>query len=201
MRAVLMLGFAMTATQLALVSYLFGYQTGPLLGSLTAASAALFGTQMAGAVGRIGLASWTDRQRTSALSVARWTLIGGAIGLIALAFLPAATPSFVVVSLVAVLGFFQLGWYGPWVTHIVGVSPPDVVGTTLGIATTANQVGIVVGPPVFGLILDWGGSYRIGWLFFAGFLCLAALLISREVRPDRVPQLTPEEAPGTAIPS
>jgi MFS family permease len=77
------------------------------------------------------------------------------------------------VVLAAWLGFFGLGWYGPWVAYLAEIAPADKVGLTLGAAMALNQLGIIAAPP---LLASWtispaatppsgpASSRRLGWL-------------------------------------
>src|SRR5947209_6858961 len=70
------------------------------------------------------------------------------------------------------LGFFGLGWYGPWVAFIADVSPRESRGLALGTAMAVNQVAIVAAPPLLGLLHDATGGYVAVWS------CLVALLLA-----------------------
>jgi hypothetical protein len=52
------------------------------------------------------------------------------------------------VVLAAWLGFFRLGWYGPWVAYLAKTAPADKVGLTLGAVMALNQLGIIAAPPL-----------------------------------------------------
>jgi predicted MFS family arabinose efflux permease len=69
----------------------------------------------------------------------------------------------VLALLAAWLGFFGLGWYGPWVAYLAEVAPPDKTGLTLGAAMAINQFGIMAAPPLLGLAHDLSGGYTALW--------------------------------------
>jgi predicted MFS family arabinose efflux permease len=58
------------------------------------------------------------------------------------------------------------------------------VGLTLTFAMTANQLGIVAAPPIFGLVVDATSSYPFAWLALSAALALtsAVTLISSTTR-------------------
>jgi hypothetical protein len=81
-----------------------------------------------------------------------------------------------------VLGFFALGWYGPWVTYIADSAPTDSVGLALGSAMTVNQIAIVLTPPVLGMIHDAAAgapvrSYDAVWGTLIGWIVATLLLL------------------------
>jgi len=71
------------------------------------------------------------------------------------------------------LGFFGLGWYGPWIAFIADVSPPDRLGLALGTAMSLNQIAVVATPPVLGLLHDLVGSYVVVWGSLVALLATA----------------------------
>lgn len=66
-------------------------------------------------------------------------------------------------AFMALTGFFAYGWYGPWVAYIAETAPADRKGFALGMAMTANQVSVVLIPPIIGLSRDSLGTYAYGW--------------------------------------
>jgi hypothetical protein len=77
------------------------------------------------------------------------------------------------VVLAAWLGFFGLGWYGPWVAHLAETAPADKVGLTLGAAMALNQLGIMAAPPLLGLVHDLTGGYAALWASIVAALGVA----------------------------
>jgi hypothetical protein len=68
------------------------------------------------------------------------------------------------------LGFFRLGWCGPWAAYLAETAPADKVGLTLGAAMALNQLGIIAAPPLLALLHDLTGGYAALWA------CLVAAL-------------------------
>jgi hypothetical protein len=99
--------------------------------------------------------------------------------------LPSGTPLWTWVPLVAWLGFFALGWYGPWVTTITDSAERERVGLALGVAMTANQVAIVSVPPMLGALYDEAGSFGLVWGLLIGWMLLAYWLIADVGRTGR----------------
>lgn len=185
MRPALLAGLVMVSTQFCLVAYLI-----PFLRRDVGLSAGLAGLVLAtvlasGVAGRVLLAAWSDRLGPGRRMIAVGTAAAvSLLGVFLLAVLSAGVPLLLVFLLAAAVGFFAFGWYGPWVVHVAELAPAQSVGLTLAFAMTANQLGIVAGPPAFGLVLDLSGSYVVAWwaLAFALALVTAIVFVDRSPR-------------------
>jgi MFS family permease len=177
-------GSAMVAIQFVILAHLMLYLRDIRDIPLSRGAWVLTAVQLGGVAGRVVLAMWSDRARRTRLEQVGVSLLGAALGAIALPFLPTDTGFVVLLGFAVVWGFFAFGWYGPWVVHVAEAAPERGVGTTLGLAMTGNQLAIVVAPPAFGLLLDVSTSYVTMWTVLAGFL-LAVLLVlwSTALRP------------------
>jgi predicted MFS family arabinose efflux permease len=174
-------GLAMVSMQFVIISYLMLYLRDVHGVPLTRGAWMLFGAQGGGVAGRIVLAAWSDRvsNRMLPVVVAAAAAALGACGFAALA----SGPSFSVLLVVSIgVGFFAFGWYGPWVVYVAEAASAHAVGMTLALAMTANQLAIVIAPPVFGLLLDLSSGYLVPWLVMAGFLALSAVRVGLAAR-------------------
>ena len=177
-------GLAMVSMQFVIISYLMLYLRDVHGVPLTRGAWMLFGAQGAGVVGRVVLAAWSDRVSNRMLPVAL-AAASAALGAAVFASIGSG-PSFpILLGFSSVVGFFAFGWYGPWVVFVAEAAPGHAVGMTLALAMTANQLGIVLAPPLFGLLLDVSGGYFIPWLVVAGFLLIVAVRVGRAARPGR----------------
>lgn len=124
------------------------------------------GVQCAGALGRICLAAWSDRRRSGRYACVLTCLAAVIIGMAVLTTPVGRSP--VAACLVFVwLGFFGIGWYGPWVAYAAESAPPDHTGFALGLAMAVNQVAVVLAPPVLGLLTDLTGGFAAAWALLA----------------------------------
>lgn len=183
-RPVLWAGVALVSAQFCIISYLMLFLRDRHGLPLARGAAFLFTAQLLGVVGRVVLAAWGDRLRSGRrMRLVNQSLVVAAVSAFVLPLLPmgAGTPMLV---LVAVLGFFAFGWYGPWVVHVTEIAPGRAIGLTLGLAMTTNQLGIVVAPPLFGLVLDLSGTYLAAWWALVAALLLTALRVG--LHPRRV---------------
>ncbi len=183
-RVAMQSGLAMVSMQFVIISYLMLYLRDVHGVPLTRGAWMLFGAQGAGVVGRVVLAAWSDRVHNRMLPVA---LAAGSAALGAAVFaLIGSGPSFpILLGFSSVVGFFAFGWYGPWVVFVAEAAPGHAVGMTLALAMTANQLGIVAAPPIFGLLLDVTGGYVVPWLVVGGFLLTVAVRVGRAARSGR----------------
>jgi MFS family permease len=136
----------------------------------------LFLAQAVGAAGRIVLAALSDRTPASRFRLLTVSMIAIAAGVLVLIALPSRTPEPALALIALWLGFFGLGWYGPWVAYLAETAPADQVGLTLGAAMALNQFGIIAAPPLLGLIHDITGGYAAVWGAIAGVLAVAYVL-------------------------
>ncbi|MFI7466830.1 MFS transporter [Nonomuraea sp. NPDC049646] len=149
--------------------------------SMDAASAALVyvAVQCAGALGRVCLAAWSDRHSSGRYACVMTCLAAVIIGMTLLAT-PVGRSPVAACLLFSWLGFFGIGWYGPWIAYAAESAPPDHTGSVLGLAMAVNQVAIVLTPPVLGLLTDLTGGFAPAWALLAA---LTAATMAATARP------------------
>jgi predicted MFS family arabinose efflux permease len=185
LRPALLAGLVMVGTQFTLLSYLIPFLRDDLRVAAATAALALAAVQTSGVAGRVLLAAWSDRlgppRRMIAVGVGALVAMSGVL---LLAVAPRRPGAGLLLAVAVVLGFFAFGWYGPWVVHVTELAPKSSVGLTLTFAMTANQLGIVAAPPIFGLVVDATSSFSIAWLALGAALCLtsAITLVSSTTR-------------------
>jgi MFS family permease len=168
MRPILGSGLVLVSAQLCVVAYLLLFLRDVHDIPLTTGAWVLSVSQILGMGGRVALGAWSDKRwHTRRLHLVILSLMMTASFLCLLAWLPEGVPVGAIGVVAALLGFFAFGWYGPWVVHISDIAPRGSVGLTLALSMSATQLGIVAAPPLFGLLLDIGGSYRLAWLVLA----------------------------------
>ncbi|MFF2348227.1 MFS transporter [Kitasatospora sp. NPDC058115] len=156
-----------------------------------AAGAVLVVSQLAGMLGRIGLAAWSDRSRAGRYRPVLTSMVAAVAGLLALAT-PLGHHPVGAAVLFTWLGFFGIGWYGPWVAHLAEAAPPGRTGLALGLVMAVNQVAVVLAPPALGLLRDTTrdgpyGGYTPAWVALAAVTALTAALTARPGRAARRP--------------
>jgi predicted MFS family arabinose efflux permease len=176
MRNAMVSGLALVSAQYAILTWLMLYLRDFAHIPLTHSAWFLALAQAAGVGGRIGLAAWSDRAPAARFRLLSLSMIAIAAGIVLLIFVPPQTPEALLALLAAWLGFFGLGWYGPWVAYLAETAPADKVGLTLGTAMAINQLGIMGAPPLLGLVHDLTGGYTALWACVVAALALSYAL-------------------------
>jgi MFS family permease len=163
MRNVTLSGTTLVGAQYAILTYFMLFLRDAQSIQLVDGAWLMFAAQSCGIGGRIILAAWSDRPATPRFRLVVASMLAVAAGMLVLALLPSQVPWPVLILIAAWLGFFGLGWYGPWVAFVADVAPPESLGLALGTAMAVNQVAIVAAPPLLGLLHDLTGGYIAVW--------------------------------------
>jgi predicted MFS family arabinose efflux permease len=162
MRNIMLSGASLTASQYAISVFLVLYLHTSLGLDSFVATTMFFVVLGAGIAGRIILAAWSDRCKAGRYYPVLTCLGAVTVVLILLPLLE--TKNLAIVSVfMALTGFFAYGWYGPWVAYVAETAPVDRKGFALGMAMTANQISVVLVPPIIGLSRDSLGTFAYGW--------------------------------------
>jgi len=149
--------------------------------SLAPAADDFFRIQIAGAAGRIIL-SWAASHFYQG---PRRTVILCCVGvafLLPLTMVPLVASCFPArVGFGILIGFFVFGWYGPWVTWLAELTPPQGVGEMLGLAMAFNQIAIAAVPFAMSGLIYWSNTYVTVWLVaeLTAIMSLAFIFINR----------------------
>ncbi|WP_194814212.1 MFS transporter [Nocardia sp. XZ_19_385] len=176
-------GVALIAVQWGVLVFTVPYLHSVASIDLGRAALVLFVAQVAGVAGRILLAAWSDRSRGGRYIPVLTCLAAVSAGLLMLIFLPLHN-IWIAAVLLAWIGFFGFGWYGPWVAYVAESAPPDKTGFALGLAMAINQIFIVAVPPALGLLNDMTDSYLWGWagLMLASLVAMGVTLRKRRIQ-------------------
>ncbi|MFJ6380874.1 MFS transporter [Kitasatospora sp. NPDC092039] len=134
-------------------------------------AAVLVAAQVAGATGRIGLAAWSDRSRGGRYRPVLVSM-GAVVAGLTVLMTPAGQSPPVAALVFTWLGFFGIGWYGPWVAHLAESAPPGRTGFALGLVMAVNQLAVILVPPALGLLRDTTHSFTPAWAVLAGTTAL-----------------------------
>lgn len=162
--------------QLCLITYLVIYLTKNIGMALIAAGLTLSAAQIAGIVGRIIWGIIADR-------FLRPSLVLGLIGIM-MSLGAVATASFspdwsypAIWIAVIVFGASAIGWNGVYLAEAARLAPGGQVSAATGGCLFFTFLGVVVGPPVFAGVAAYTDSYSLGYLLFAGFTFVCALVV------------------------
>jgi MFS family permease len=176
MRNAMIAGLALVSAQYGILAWLMLYLRDHAQIALTRGAFFLSLAQATGVAGRIALAALSDRTPGGRFRMLAWSMLAVGAGTLVLMFVPPATPAPLLALIAAWLGFFGLGWYGPWVAYLAETAPPDKTGLTLGTAMALNQLGIIGAPPLLGLVHDLSGGYTALWACIVATMAVSYLL-------------------------
>jgi sugar phosphate permease len=147
--------------------------------TLLAAGRYLALAQVAGMSGRVAFGLLSDRtfggRRRMPLVIAG---CGSALCSLVLAFTGPGTSAPVLVPLALVFGFAGIGWNGVQHTLMAELAGARAAGTALGLGLAVSSLGVTVGPPVFGWIVERVGGYRGPWIGLAATMAVALALLA-----------------------
>ena len=175
-------GLALGMTQAAVLAYVALFARERLGLSVVAAGGLLALVQAGGTAGRLGWGIVSDRlfggRRRPCVIIN--SLIGGTTSFIFASTAALPGPLLGVVALIAGAGAF--GWVGLYLALAAEVGGPRYAGLLTGVAVACAWSGVLVGPPLFGLLLQATGSYQLPWLGL-GLLAFGAAAALASIPP------------------
>ncbi|HTI54422.1 MAG TPA: MFS transporter [Verrucomicrobiae bacterium] len=169
-------GFVLGMVQAAVLSYLPLFTIQALGFDKIGAGFLVAASQAGGAVSRLALGAASDRWFTGRRSM--WLAFTGAVGAVIFtvyALWAAASPLTAAVLAFAT-GVGAYGWVGIFFVISAEAGGPRQAGLLSGVAFAAIVLGLLVGPPVFGLLLEASNSYAVAWAVFAALSALVAVV-------------------------
>ncbi|MDP2916959.1 MAG: MFS transporter, partial [Dehalococcoidia bacterium] len=170
-------GFAIGAVEFALAGHLVLYLTEALLFPVVTAGAIMALTQAGGILGKPGGGLLSDRlfNGSRRMIFMLWAIISAVVCLL-LALL-GANLSWALYPLLFILGMTAIGWGGIYLTMVAELAGAENTGTAVGIAGVISMVGFLIGPIVFGYLVDATRSYQLAWLSQTVFATLSAIAL------------------------
>jgi len=163
--------FCFGGVQLCLMTFVVTFAVFELGMSLVRAGTLLAVIQVSGVIGRIAWGIVADRIQHNGAVLVVIGLISAASAL-GFALITPQTPGFVSYGLAVAFGVSAVGWNGVFVSEIVRVSPPGLIGAASGLGTFAAFAGVLFAPPAFVQIHALTDSYS----FTYGFLVIPSLI-------------------------
>jgi len=163
------------AVQGAGTAYLAIYMVNQFSYSAVAAGVFLALAQGGGALGRI-LWGWVSDRWFRNNRKKELVIIGFIAAAMTIMFglIPQNTPHFIIGILAAVFGFTAIGYNAIFLTVIGEIAGREKAGQATGLAITIGYLGIIGGPPVFGLIADKTGDFSLAWIVYGAALTMAS---------------------------
>ena len=106
-----------------------------------------------------------------------WLAVTGALGaclFIVYAMWPVSAPT-TAAALAFATGVGAYGWVGVFFVISAEAGGPRQAGLLTGVAYASIVVGLLVGPPAFGLLLEGSDSYATAWATFAVLSALVTI--------------------------
>jgi sugar phosphate permease len=175
--------FLYAGVQLSLAGFMVLFLTEKVGMGIAEAGAMLALAQAGGIVGRIGWGVVSDvvfgGRRKIVMAIFS---VMAAVSSIVLAFTGPETPRIVLLLTLAVAGVSAIGWNGINMLFVAEIAGRQASATAAGLNLTCSYLGIMVGPPIFGYLVDMTGSYTTA--FFVGAAAsLASLLLLAPIKP------------------
>ena len=168
LRALSMTSFLFAVCQMSLMAYLVTFLFEDLGWSLVAAGVAPTVAQAGGVIGRILWGYVADRwlSPTMMLIVIALMLTTGAVGTALLR--PESSP-WILFPVLVIFGASAIGWNGVFLAEIARLAPAGQASVATGGTLCITFLGVVLGPPLFGVLAgilkSYGTSYGVLGLF------------------------------------
>ena len=172
-------GLALSIAQSSVLAHLAIYAREPFALSPVAAGQMLALAQAGGTASRLAWGAISDRffgGRRRPGVVVNSVVGAGAYALLALG---ERLPVGGLVALALVAGIGAFGWVGLYFALVAEIGGARYAGLLTGVAVAFAWSGVLVGPPVFGLVVDHTGSYAWPWLGLAAVGLVVATTLPR----------------------
>ena len=175
-------GFCFAWVEMAMIAHLVVYLTEERLFTVVAAGGPLAVTEAAGAIARPGSGLVSDRLFGGNRKPIFIMMAGTTSVMCLLVALFGPNLSWGIYPVFFLFGIGGIGFGGILLTLLAEFGGPHGAGKATGLSTTVVMVGSILGPVVFGHIVDTSGSYKLAWLSsaFMAALCVLLLLFVRE---------------------
>ena len=151
------------------------YQTGTLL-------AAAFAIGAAGRMGWSLLSDYVWKGKRKRVLILQGVI--GTVSVLGLVLLKTHFSTGLVYLFVTLFALTGISWNAVYLTMAAEYPGKDAAGIATGIVFLISTLGIAIGPPLFGYLVDVTGAYTLSWLF-VGFCMAMVALLSRIQRRER----------------
>ena len=175
-------GLCLAWVEFTIIAHLVLYLTEVLLFPVVAAGGLLAMAEAAGAIARPGSGLLSDRVFGGRRKPIFLLMAGTASAMCLLLGLFGSYLSWALYPVLFLLGMGGIGFGGIFLTLMSEFGGRHGAGKAAGLGGTVTMGGIILGPVVFGHIVDTSGSYELAWLSsaFIAALCILLLLFVRE---------------------
>jgi len=177
-------GLCLSWVEMAMIGHLVLYLTDRLFFTAIAAGGILAIAEAGGAISRPGSGLLSDRVFGGRRKPVFMAMAATAAVICLLVGLLGSKLSLAIYPVILLLGLGGIGFGGIFITLLAEFGGQRGTGKAVGLGNTVSMAGSVLGPIVFGYIVDISGSYKLAWLSlsFVAILCLLLLLPLSEER-------------------
>ncbi|WP_170006530.1 MFS transporter [Bacillus fonticola] len=167
----------LSLSQMCINTYIVLYGIYVLNLPIITAGMLLVVSEIAGSLGRVTWGVLSDRYFAGdRIKVLLIIASLGVVCTLALAFLPSDRWIFLVFVVTALLGFSVSGFNGMWMNAASESVPKAQAGLASGYSLTLASWGVIIGPPLFGWVIDVSGSFRLAW-FGLALVCTIVFIL------------------------
>lgn len=174
--------FLYAGVQLSLAGFMVLFLIERVGMGVTEAGAMLALAQAGGIVGRIGWGIVSDvvfgGRRKIVMAIFS---VMAAVSSVVLSMTGPETPRIILLVTLVAAGVSAIGWNGINMLFVAEIAGRQASATAAGLNLTASYLGIMVGPPIFGYLVDQTGSYTTAFQVGAA-ASLASLLLLALIR-------------------
>jgi predicted MFS family arabinose efflux permease len=166
------------AVQTVWMSFLVLYLKDVVGLPVVAAAWYLAAAQVTGMGGRVAFGFLSDRAFGGRRRIVLFlTGIGSALCSLAMAGTGPGSSPWLLSALALTFGFVGIGWNGVQHTLMAELAGPRDTGTAVGLGLAISSLGVTLGPPAFGWLVELIGGYRLPWVSLAASMGLALILL------------------------
>ena len=143
-----------------------------------AAAGYLAAAQVTGMAGRVAFGLLSDRAFAGGRRIVLFIAgIGSALCSLAMAGIGPGSSPWLLGALALTFGFVGIGWNGVQHTLMAELAGARTAGTAVGLGLAVSSLGVTLGPPAFGWLVERVGGYRLPWVSLAASMGLALVLL------------------------
>jgi MFS family permease len=168
----------LVAVEFSILAHFVLYSKEALLFGVVSAGLFLAAVELGGAFGKPISGLISDRVFHGGRKSVYLLMVGVAFVMCLLfSFLQQGIPWWIIVPVSSILGLVAIGFGGLHLTLVGEIAGRELAGTVIGVSAAISMAGSIIGPPVFGYIVDTTGSYRLAWQLLALLAAVAAVLL------------------------
>ncbi len=176
LRQVVFASFFFATMQLCFISFIVTYLLEDIGMSLVRAGAMLSTAQVAGIIGRIVWGVMADRCLSPRLMLGLLGIAMACASFLTALFSP-HWPNAGVLLVCILFGSVAIGWNGVYLAEVARVVKPELAGLATGGSLFFTFFGVLLGLPVFSMLVNVTGSYALGFCSTAGVTAVCGLIL------------------------